>query len=195
MNQTSHFNEILSLISMKFFPSHFNEPISHLIEKAHLLITISINVFFLLRIIFSCRSSYFHIGFRSFGFLNLISLILVSSSHSALTTSFNRLFSWLISFWATRFSIAISAFQTWHDLFLSYEKQFQNWNFEIFFSSFSYANFDIFLIESFSLSYSVSTKVQNHARFIFSYNVFLILDDSVFISQAKLQTSFHHNCI
>jgi hypothetical protein len=56
--------------------------------------------------------------------------MLVSSSHSALTMNFNRSFSWFISLWAARFSIAVSAFQTWHDSFLSYEKQSQNRNSE-----------------------------------------------------------------
>jgi hypothetical protein len=80
--------------------------------------------------IFSCRSFHLHIDFRSFEFLNLIRLMLVSSFHSALTMNFDRSFSWFISLWAARFSIAISAFQTWHDFFLSYEKQSQNRNFE-----------------------------------------------------------------
>jgi hypothetical protein len=89
--------------------------------------------YFSLRTIFSWRSSYFQIDFRSLEFLNLVIFILVFSFHFSLTRDFNRSFSSSISFWAARFSTAISVFQTWHDFFLSYEKQSQNMNFKVSF--------------------------------------------------------------
>ncbi len=88
---------------------------------------------FSLRTIFSWRSSHFQIDFRSSEFRSLIRLIFVSSSHCCLTKNFNRSFIWSISLCAARFSTAVSAFQTWHELFLSYEKQSQNMNSEVSF--------------------------------------------------------------
>jgi hypothetical protein len=85
---------------------------------------------FSLRTLFSWRSSHFQIDFRSSEFRNLIRLIFISSFRCCLIKNFNRSFIWSIFLCAARFSTAISAFQTWHEFFLSYEKQSQNMNSE-----------------------------------------------------------------
>jgi hypothetical protein len=169
--------------------------LSYLNEKAHLLIAISVNIifFFAYNFVITLVSS-----------LSEFSTLRISQSHSSharfkLSTFFYCWFQSIIqlinfSLCSLLFSRSFSFSDMKWSLFIV-RIVLLNSEFWDIFSFSSNTRFHMLLFECSSLQASISTRVQDYACVITSYDIFLVINDSVLMSQTKLQLCFRRDCV